>query len=271
MAYNNRGLVYFNLGDYDLAIADYEYALKLDPKYSTATNNLRITNTEKEKGLPSKINFNALTGDNVATIINGSIFEVFNNLGQYNTDLKKKVFLSSDASKKYRQKLDEVKKRIASNNIQLDITDRVELSDYDIEQHGFWLTFGRNYQTDGWFKYGIGYKNSINGYLYEKLPVKIDSLEVSGANLETYKIFLPMDEAKAVNIEGNRNIKIILDMKINNTVEKSFTRYNCSINTYSMKIVISNTYTVKKTYPNLDSLKICINNGANEAYREYQF
>jgi lipoprotein NlpI len=39
-AFNNRGTAYYAKGDYDLAIADYNEAIRLDPKYSFAYNNL---------------------------------------------------------------------------------------------------------------------------------------------------------------------------------------------------------------------------------------
>ena len=38
-AYNNRGVAYYKKGDYDRAIADYNEALRLDPKDASAYNN----------------------------------------------------------------------------------------------------------------------------------------------------------------------------------------------------------------------------------------
>ena len=38
-AYNNRGLVYDNKGQYDLAFADYNKAIELDPKEAKAYSN----------------------------------------------------------------------------------------------------------------------------------------------------------------------------------------------------------------------------------------
>ena len=39
ITYNNRGLAYFHRGDYDLAIADYSQAIRLDPKDAYSHNN----------------------------------------------------------------------------------------------------------------------------------------------------------------------------------------------------------------------------------------
>jgi tetratricopeptide (TPR) repeat protein len=38
--YNNSGLAYYHKKDYDRAIADFEAALRLDPNYAAAKNNL---------------------------------------------------------------------------------------------------------------------------------------------------------------------------------------------------------------------------------------
>lgn len=39
-AFNNRGIAYYNLNDYDRAIADYDKTIELDPKYISAYKNL---------------------------------------------------------------------------------------------------------------------------------------------------------------------------------------------------------------------------------------
>jgi Flp pilus assembly protein TadD len=41
-AYICRGLAYADRGDYDRAIADYSQAIKLDPNYALARNNLEV-------------------------------------------------------------------------------------------------------------------------------------------------------------------------------------------------------------------------------------
>jgi tetratricopeptide (TPR) repeat protein len=42
-AFNNRGLAYFNLGQYQRAIEDYDNALRLKPDYVEAYNNRGVT------------------------------------------------------------------------------------------------------------------------------------------------------------------------------------------------------------------------------------
>jgi len=38
-AYNNRGIVYYSLGEYDKAVENYTEAIKIDKKYSEALYN----------------------------------------------------------------------------------------------------------------------------------------------------------------------------------------------------------------------------------------
>jgi tetratricopeptide (TPR) repeat protein len=47
MAYNNRGLVYYNLKEYDKAIKDYNKALEIDPKVPYASNNKKLAEEAK--------------------------------------------------------------------------------------------------------------------------------------------------------------------------------------------------------------------------------
>jgi tetratricopeptide (TPR) repeat protein len=40
--YNTRGSAYFRKGDYDRALADYDQAIRLDPKYTDPVNNRQL-------------------------------------------------------------------------------------------------------------------------------------------------------------------------------------------------------------------------------------
>jgi tetratricopeptide (TPR) repeat protein len=52
-AYNNRGISYYNKRDYNRAIADYETALRIDPNYTNAKNNLE--NARRARGWQERI------------------------------------------------------------------------------------------------------------------------------------------------------------------------------------------------------------------------
>ena len=48
VAYNNRGNAYANKVDYDRAIADYNRAIEVDPKYALAYSNRAIAYANKK-------------------------------------------------------------------------------------------------------------------------------------------------------------------------------------------------------------------------------
>jgi uncharacterized protein YecT (DUF1311 family) len=48
-AYNNRGAAWRRKGDLDRAIADYEQALRIDPRMDTAAENLAALRQEKDR------------------------------------------------------------------------------------------------------------------------------------------------------------------------------------------------------------------------------
>jgi tetratricopeptide (TPR) repeat protein len=49
LLYNDRGIAYYNKGDYDKAIADYTEAIRLDPKFAIAYKNRSLAYKAKGK------------------------------------------------------------------------------------------------------------------------------------------------------------------------------------------------------------------------------
>ena len=47
LAYNSRGVVHYDMKNYDLAIADYEAALRIDPNYKNARDYLELARRQK--------------------------------------------------------------------------------------------------------------------------------------------------------------------------------------------------------------------------------
>ena len=165
--------------------------------------------------IKSDIDFNKFYSIEAYNLLEGTIFDVFSkDLKQYDTDLKKRVFLQSDDAKPYIQKMNELKTQMLNTdvtNIIRNNWDEIELSDYDVNNGGFWLTIGRN-NGQG---YASGtYKFAINGFAYDKLPVRELTYDMLPKNMVSYRIFLKVPEVKAIEIEGNRNIEIRLVTRV---------------------------------------------------------
>jgi hypothetical protein len=189
------------------------------------------------------INFDNLYAFEAFNILNGTIFDVFSKgLKNYDTDLKKKVFLQSDESHPYVQKLNELKSQIKNIDVtrKIRVGSDVSLSDYDINNGGFWLTIGQN---NGRGYVSGTYKFAIDNFVYEKLPVqeRVTAPEFPRQWL-TYRILLKTSEAEAVEIEGNRNLELQLVMRIIDAkkVDHRFYDWNGDSGTITSKVAVVN-------------------------------
>ena len=75
VAYNNRGVAWKNKGEYDLAIADYNTAIKLDKNYVSAYSNRGVALYRKGD------NDRALVEYNKALQLDPNDADVYNNRG----------------------------------------------------------------------------------------------------------------------------------------------------------------------------------------------
>ncbi|MDR0872396.1 MAG: tetratricopeptide repeat protein [Prevotellaceae bacterium] len=69
IAYNNRGLAKYNLGDYQAAIDDYSKAIEINPNYVMAYNNMGVA-YELLKQLPQAIDCYQKAGKDILEILN---------------------------------------------------------------------------------------------------------------------------------------------------------------------------------------------------------
>lgn len=196
-------------------------------------------------------------------IMSGTIFDVFKkdlDESAYNTDLKKKVFLQSDDAKMYLQRFEELKNTVRTRGIKSLILKReTSLSDYDLENGGFWLYIGAN---NGSGTLSGSFKFAINGFLYEKLPVREEPINFLGPNYLQYKIFLPIKENIAVNIEGNNNVRVRIEAKISGVSERKFTFYDWS----------GQVFDVTRKHPVATNIKIVLfDEHSNDIYGEFNF
>jgi hypothetical protein len=198
-----------------------------------------------------------------SAIMSGTIFDVFTkdlDSSNYNTDLKKKVFLQSDDAKIYFQRLEELKSTVRNQGIKSLIpTQNVSLSNYDLNNGGFWLYIGSN---TGSGTISGSFKFAINGFLYEKLPVREETLDIFGPGRLRYKIFLPVKEDIALSIEGNMNVRVRLEMKINGVAERKFTFYDLN----------GRVFEVTRKHPVATTMKIILyDERSNDIFGEFTY
>jgi len=197
------------------------------------------------------------------SILNETIFDVFTkdlDSKDYNTDLKKKIFLDSDAAKVYISRLNELKNQIRTQGIKYTIPKQnVSISDYDLRNKGFWLQTGQNH---GMGTVDASYKFTIGNFLYEKLPITEESISFLGPKYLNYKILLPIKEEIAVKVEGNKNLGVRLEMKISGLTEKKFNFYNYN----------GRGYELTQKYPTATSMKIILFDvNTNEIFGEFNY
>jgi hypothetical protein len=153
---------------------------------------------------------NISSGD-VVNILEGNVAKLWPgeiDADKYDTALKVKLFLESDAGKPYAEKLKTLQKSLKTTGI-VNIPDEnspVMLSDYDTKKGGFYLV----YQTNDTIKVPL-----INYFYCKFLPA---DFYTSNRNYNYYDAFLPLDEKQAVNIDGNNNVGIKLKMTIDGEV-----------------------------------------------------
>ena len=76
-AYNNRGITYHEIQEFDLAIEDYNMVIKIDPNYAGAYNNRGIA-------YDGKGDFDSAMQDfETAIQLNPNLFEAYNNRGNF--------------------------------------------------------------------------------------------------------------------------------------------------------------------------------------------
>jgi hypothetical protein len=128
--------------------------------------------------------FDDISSSWIVAIMSGTIFDVFTKDledSDYNTDLKKRVFLQSDESKIYLQRLEDLKNTVRTQGVKSLITKQeTSLSDYDLQNNGFWLYIGAN---NGSGTLSGSFKFSINGFLYKKLSVREEPIDFFGAKI----------------------------------------------------------------------------------------
>lgn len=128
----------------------------------------------------SYLDYNDMSSGWVNSILSETIFDVFTkDLKSYDTDLKKEVFLNSDASQKYKDNLVRIQKHIKTEGISYNLrknVDEYSIANYDTKTKSFRVTFGSNMSLSG--TGGIGIKNVIAGFYAPQVPMSTNVIEI---------------------------------------------------------------------------------------------
>jgi lipoprotein NlpI len=107
-AYNNRGTAYYGKGDYDRAVADYDEAIRLDPKYPFAYNNLGNAyraNGDYDRAVANYNEAIRLDAKSVATYVNrGSAYYGKGDKGRAIADYNEAIRLAPRSAYAYRER-----------------------------------------------------------------------------------------------------------------------------------------------------------------------
>lgn len=176
----------------------------------------------------SELNVNDLHADQVYYIVKEDIFNFFKKeTEQYNTDLKRKVYLNSDEAKYLINKIKGYKELILNHRFSKVLKPKdYYLSEYDIDKGGFYLPLTANF--------GIGtitakYPKSILGFCTESISTIKESF-LGSEELALFKAFLAVDEEIAIKIEGNVNIKILFEFDVTGSVIREYSFIGTGLN-----------------------------------------
>jgi lipoprotein NlpI len=93
VAYNNRGTIYYEKGEYDMAIADYNKAIEISPRYIEAYyNRAKVYNAKKQYDL-------AISDYSKAIEINPKLAEAYTNRGAIYKTMERYAFAICDYDK----------------------------------------------------------------------------------------------------------------------------------------------------------------------------
>jgi len=221
-----------------------------DEKISTENN---IENTESEFDIDS------LSSDEIKIILDNDVFTYYKSeTEQYDTDLKKKKFKTTEEFKKLNTQIHNFSSKIRQHVfIQSLNKEKNKLSEYNIKRNGFYLYLGNNYGGDLYDAYP---PKSINKILFNKLEI---SSEYIDSYLKKYKVFFPCPEKVGGEIEDNLdNISLKIEYNIIGKTTKNFEYINVndfnSVGSYTitqdillgakLKIIIHNDSTGKDIF-----------------------
>lgn len=151
-------------------------------------------------------------------------------LEEYDTELKKVVYEESD---EFHQRLDllrKLKSFVLNHKFSI-IVDNNDLSNYDLSQAGFYLSWGENVD---WGNGNLDAPKSYKGYSLKQVPISVkkykslvtDMYNIPQSNdryIFNNSLFIPMSKEDAIKIEmAKDNYEIKFDFNVIGTISESF-------------------------------------------------
>ena len=185
--------------------------------------------------------------DDFLTIYQLDVFSYFS-LDQYDTDLKKAVFKKSSEYQLLLDSLKTLKKQIAGGRWY--VTPGWELTDYDVDAHGFHLILGLNTFS---CPAEAQPPKSHGDFLFPSLPTKrVSYLPEYYPSQKQERLFLPMSEENGLAIETEGNARIYLLFAVAGVREVSYDYY----------LYGGDEYTNTGTYLTTDSIRVVVGNAS---------
>lgn len=158
----------------------------------------------------------------IVSILRGDIIKSFGLENIYDTELKKKRFMSSSEARSLKDSLKTLRSLNLSKNYEIDLT--VEACEYDLKKKGFVVRIDYQYygyssdeaNEESFQEYKLG-TSTIQGIDFPSLPLKV----VQGLTVQTASQLLSIkcDETTATKME-NHKVNIRLIFKLNGDLKK---------------------------------------------------
>ena len=196
-------------------------------------------------------------GADFLTVCNSDVFRYFG-LDEYDTDLKKAMFMKTPEYETLLDSLKTLKKRILAGRWYVDVREcppggysamAWTLTDYDVKSQGFDMILGINAGSP---LVGLVYpRGSFGDFLFTSFPTNQVAADpvVYGSDAREERLFLPMSEESGLAVEtGGTNIKVYVVFSVTDVKEVSCLSAvgmvsQKLLSTESVRIIIGNVST----------------------------
>jgi hypothetical protein len=200
-----------------------------------------------------KNNAKEINNDTLINILELNVFNYYN-LAQYDSELKRSIFMKTEEYEKLYQLLQERKKEILKTTFFKVQEGKFINTSYDLKLKGFLIELGSNLASRT--------NQTIDGVLFPSLPTKFYKRELFGPNILFECLLIKVNEQYGLEIEENKkDINIYYFYKPKST-KKTLVSYfypsngqykiwkitNKDIESQSVRVIVANNVTGKIYY-----------------------